>query len=75
MSGDYLQIAGGSGEYTLEIRLYQGQEYTHYRAETMCEDTRERQILYGVDYMTMQTDLILAENEIVPSLGGGRKIT
>lgn len=64
VSGDYLQIAGGSGEYTLEIRLYQGQEYIHYRAETMCEDTWERRILYGVGHMTMQTNQVLSYAQV-----------
>ena len=45
--GSYLQIAGGSGEYTVEIRRRTDEGYCHYRAEMKREDSREKRILYG----------------------------
>lgn len=64
VGGNYLQIAGGSGEYTLEIRLYQGQEYTHYRAETNSGNTQKRTIFYGHTNITLQADQVLSFDQV-----------
>lgn len=64
IGGNYLQIAGGSGEYTLEIRLYHGQEYTHYRAETKDGDTQEKKIFYGYGNITLQTNQVLSFDQV-----------
>ena len=51
--GDYLQIAGGSGQFTVEIRIYHNQGYQHYRGQTRNEDKRVKKILYGQGYLTL----------------------
>lgn len=61
---DYLQIAGGSGEYTVEIRLYDGEEYMHYRAETKREDTQEKKIFYGQGFLTLQAAEVLSFGQV-----------
>jgi len=65
IGGNYLQIAGGTGEYTLEVRLYQGQEeYTHYRAETNSENTQMRTIFYGHTNITLQVNQVLSFDQV-----------
>ena len=64
IGGNYLQIAGGSGEYTLEIRLYHGQEYTHYRAETNSGNTQMRKIFYGHTNITLQANQVLSFDQV-----------
>lgn len=58
--GNYLQIAGGSGEYTVEIRLYNSQGYVHYRAETENEEQGMKKIFYGGGYLNLQTCQVLS---------------
>ena len=58
--GNYLQIAGGSGEYTVEIRLYNSQGYVHYRAETENEEQGMKKIFYGGDYLEIQACQVLS---------------
>ncbi len=70
VGGNYLQIAGGSGEYTLEIRLYHGQEYTHYRAEAKSENTQMRTIFYGYTNMTLQTNQVLSFGQVCEIVSG-----
>ena len=70
VGGNYLQIAGGSGEYTLEIRLYHGQEYTHYRAEAKSENTQMRTIFYGYTNMTLQTNQVLPFGQVCEIVSG-----
>lgn len=70
VGGNYLQIAGGSGEYTLEIRLYHGQEYTHYRAESKSENSQMRTIFYGHANMTLQTNQVLSFGQVCEIVSG-----
>lgn len=58
--GNYLQIAGGSGEFTVEIRMYDDHGYQHYRSETRSEDKSARKILYGESYLSLQVCQVLS---------------
>lgn len=61
--GNYLQIAGGSGEYTVEIRLYNSQGYVHYRAETENEEQGMKKIFYGGGYLEIQACQVLSMDQ------------
>lgn len=61
--GNYLQIAGGSGEYTVEIRLYNSQGYVHYRAETENEEQGMKKIFYGGGYLDIQACQVLSMDQ------------
>lgn len=61
--GNYLQIAGGSGEYTVEIRLYNSQGYVHYRAETENEEQGTKKIFYGGGYLDIQKCQVLSMDQ------------
>lgn len=61
--GNYLQIAGGSGEYTVEIRLYNSQGYVHYRAEAENEEQGMKKIFYGGGYLDIQACQVLSMDQ------------
>lgn len=62
--GNYLQIAGGSGEYTVEVRLYSNQEYDHYRAETKNKNIEVKRVLYGGSCLSLQTSQVLSIDQV-----------
>lgn len=62
--GSYLQVAGGSGEYTVEIRKQTNEEHCHYRAETKSGNSGERKILYGGGELTLQTCQVLSIDQV-----------
>lgn len=62
--GSYLQIAGGSGEYTVEIRRRTDEGYCHYRAEMKREDSKEKKILYGGRELTLQISQVLPIDKV-----------
>lgn len=61
--GNYLQIAGGSGEYIVEIRLYNSQGYVHYVARTESKEQNMKKIFYGEGYLDIQASQVLSIKE------------
>lgn len=59
-SNGYLQIAGGPGEFVVEIRIYDDTGDNHYRAEKYDYDDRMKKILYGSNYMELQVRQVLS---------------
>lgn len=62
--GSYLQIAGGSGEYTVEIRKQTNEDYCHYRAETKSGNFVEKKILYGEGKLLLPICQVLSIDEV-----------
>ena len=58
-----MQIAGGSGEFIIEIRIDDGQECEYYRAETKFKDREIKRILYGGSYLSIQTCQVMSINQ------------
>lgn len=59
-SNGYLQIAGGPGEFVVEIRTHSDTGDNHYRAEKDDYDDRMKKILYGSNYMELQVCQVLS---------------
>ncbi len=62
--GSYLQIAGGSGEYTVGIRKQTNEDYCHYHAETKRGNSEEKKILYGGGELILQICQVLSIDEV-----------
>lgn len=62
--GSYLQIAGGSGEYTVEIRRRTDDGDCHCRAELKREEPEEKRILYGERELLLQKNQVLSIDKV-----------
>ena len=58
--GNYFQVAGGSGEFIAEIRIYNQEGYNHYRAETRRKEKDLKKIFFGDDYLSIPICQVLS---------------
>lgn len=64
VKGNDLQISGGSGEFIVEIRIYDEQGYQHYRGETRNNNREIKNILYGGGYLNLQACQVLSIDQV-----------
>ncbi len=64
LTDDYLQVGGGNGEYTLEIRLHEKENYKHYKAGLRNYDNFERKIIFGNGFLELKNNQVLSIYQI-----------
>jgi len=69
LTHNYVQIAGASGEFIVEIREYNGNDYKHYRYKKKTEDNNKRNLLFQGRFMQVRVSEIVHFKEVLKALG------
>lgn len=65
---NYIQIAGASGEFIVEVREHSGNDYKHYRYKKKTEDNSKRNLPFQGGFMQVRVNEIINLKEILKVL-------
>lgn len=65
---NYIQIAGASGEFIVEVREHNGNDYKHYRYKKKTEDNSKRNLPFQGGFMQVRVNEIVNFKEILKVL-------